>query len=186
MDEVKKAYDWAINQQHQSVAARYAKVLATELAALRAALKRVEEERDKYLQDALFIFRELVAEHADLTACREELAKVKAENEEWEQTFDLTYKADLRGIEMFRKAHPEYAEQLKLPSTDKLIFWLLEKLARYERAMEPVRECREKWRGCQHAQVVMKERDCEAWEACKDAIRLLDSGKVTESVTKGE
>jgi len=81
---------------------------------------------------------------ADLRA---QLAELKEKNEEWEQTFDLTYKADVRGIEMFRKAHPEYAEQLKMPSTDKLICWLLEQLAAkeaeldlYRKAVEPVRE----------------------------------------------
>jgi hypothetical protein len=81
---------------------------------------------------------------ADLRA---QLAELKEKNEEWEQTFDLTYKADVRGIEMFRKAHPEYAEQLKMPSTDKLICWLLEQLAAkeaeldlYRKAVGPVKE----------------------------------------------
>jgi len=49
-----QAYDWAKNQNFQSVAARYAKLLADEIEQLRASIKKIEEERDKYRANFLF------------------------------------------------------------------------------------------------------------------------------------
>lgn len=131
-----------------------------------------------------------------------ELATLRAEVADYNQTFDLIHKAEIRGVEMFVKAHPEYAEQLKHPSTDRLICWLMEKLA----AMESRDEV---WR----AKKEMLENDlAKAWEQLaryrefikkladvkhepdkllclleREAIKAVeDPPKVTESVTREE
>jgi len=64
----------------------------------------------------------------DLTYILEaELEKMKAENAEWELSFQLFDNAICRGDNLYRDAHPE--SKLILPSTDKLVLWLIEDLA---------------------------------------------------------
>jgi hypothetical protein len=51
-------------------------------------------------------------------------------NAEWELSFQLFDDAIRRGDAMHRKDHPE--SKLSLPSTDKLVLWLLERLETYD------------------------------------------------------
>lgn len=87
-------------------------------------------------------------------ALRAEVAELRAKNEEWEQSFELFHKAIIRGDAMFQEKHPEYKKQLRHPSTDKLVCWLLEQLAEMEQRDEV-------WRGKKE----MLENDLgKAWE----------------------
>jgi hypothetical protein len=47
--------------------------------------------------------------------------------------FSLAREAEKRGEEMFLDAHPEYRDRLALPSTDRLVCWLLEQLVAAKR-----------------------------------------------------
>lgn len=58
---------------------------------------------------------------------------------------------------------------------DKELSELSLELAIHRHAMKPVKDCREKWRGCEHDAETLSNRDCEAWEACKKAVRELNS-----------
>lgn len=51
---------------------------------------------------------------------------------------------------------------------------LEEQNRRYQQTLKLVRDCREKWRGCEHDAETLSNRDCEAWEACKKAVRELN------------
>lgn len=61
-----------------------------------------------------------------LTSMAQELAEAKANADDLQQTFDLQWKADMRGVEMWRKDRPERA--LTLPDHGHLVSWLLEEL----------------------------------------------------------
>lgn len=54
-EEIAKAYEWAINQQFGSVAARYAKILANELSNLRAQLAEAKQWKDISVHQGLKI-----------------------------------------------------------------------------------------------------------------------------------
>ncbi len=61
--------------------------------------------------------------YKDIPALLAEVERLQADNEEWECAFDLEHAAISRGTEQWREANP--GNELKLPSTDKLILWLI-------------------------------------------------------------
>lgn len=48
--------------------------------------------------------------------------------DDYDQLFDMQYKADMRGIALWREANP--GNELALPDRGKLIFWLLQEITR--------------------------------------------------------
>jgi hypothetical protein len=70
----------------------------------------------------------LFVEHArtDIPNLLAEVDRLKAECDEWQLSFDLFETAVHRGTEMWREANPE--NELVLPSTDKLVVWLIHTL----------------------------------------------------------
>lgn len=126
------------------------------IAALRAQLKRVDEERDGARRDADDV-RDNVFFLID-----QETSKLKSDLATYQLNFSLAREAEKRGEEMFLDAHPEYRERLALPGTDRLVCWLLEQLAAYESRDET-------WRGKKE----MLENDlAKAWERVERAERV--------------
>lgn len=71
--------------------------------------------------------KSLMAQAASLlTSQAQELAEVKADRNDLQQTFDLQWKADMRGVEMWRQGRPDRA--LTLPDHGHLVSWLLGEL----------------------------------------------------------
>jgi len=70
-----------------------------------------------------------------------EVDRLKAECDEWQLSFDLFETAVHRGTEMWREANP--GNELVLPSTDKLVLWLIHTLDQHRRVVEaaPCRVC---------------------------------------------
>lgn len=62
--------------------------------------------------------------------------KAIADNDEWDLSFKLFHNAIQRGTNMWREAHPESKIRHEIPSTDKLIMWLLEELEKGRKAIE--------------------------------------------------
>ena len=130
------------------------------------------------------------------------IAALRAEVADYKQTFDLIHKAEVRGVEMFRETHPEYAEKLAHPSTDKLICWLVEKLAAMESRDEVWRakkdmlenDLAKAWEQLAHYRELVKKLADVKHEPDKllcllerEAIKAVeDSPKVTESGTGEE
>jgi hypothetical protein len=66
-----------------------------------------------------------------------EVDRLKAECDEWQLSFDLFESAVHRGTEMWREANP--GNELVLPSTDKLVVWLIHTLDQQRRVVEAAR-----------------------------------------------
>lgn len=97
------------------------------IAALEAELKQLRDEDatdpiDERLAAAGKIFRELVAEREELLR---EVKRLRAEVEEYDFTFDLHHKAEMRGIKQWQK---DTGRALTLPDTAKFTVWLIERL----------------------------------------------------------
>ena len=132
---------------------RFAGIFAAkdrEIADLRAKLKQAEDARDLYFDDLNITKTTLHLAEKALAAKDAELAESNRELDE--------------AVENLKALGQQQMDDFKAHKAE---------VDLYRKAVEPVKECREKWRGCQHAQVVMKERDCEAWEAVKGCIRIL-------------
>ncbi len=63
-----------------------------------------------------------------MAAAREAVPKMAARIAEMEQSFDMWYKAEMRGIAMWRDANP--GNELRLPSTARHTFWLITEIER--------------------------------------------------------
>lgn len=55
-----------------------------------------------------------------------EIDRLRQENEQWEKSFALYWKANQRGTEMWRAANP--GNNLVLPDTGKMVEWLIGEL----------------------------------------------------------
>ena len=142
-----------------------------EIVALRAKLKQAEEERDEAKRmlsaDGPLVF----IKYGYLTDLQKALAAKDAELAECNRELD-------EAVELLKALGQQQTDDFKAHKAE---------LALYRKAVGPVVACRDKWRGCQHAQVVMKERDCEAWDAVKNCIRILGEGSPkAESGKEGE
>jgi len=105
-----------------------------------------EEEIRNYKKD-IMADKESYAENAVNQACancdkfddeiellKAEIASLKDRIAELEQIFDLSYKADMRAIKMWRKGHPE--RNLTVPDKTDMVIWLLERLDKFESTLQ--------------------------------------------------
>jgi len=80
----------------------------------------------------------LQAEIEELSALLEEnkahyegrIKELKAEIREYDQIFNLTHKANMRAVKLWREGHPE--RELRMPDQTDMVVWLLEKLDKLE------------------------------------------------------
>lgn len=96
-------------------------------------IERIKEIND--LNDALIAMEDL---DKALAAKETELSAEREKVREWELDFRLYHNAIRRGTAMYREAHP--GTELMLPSTDKLVCWLIEQLAALQARLAPVEE----------------------------------------------
>ena len=73
--------------------------------------------------------------HLDIIfSLKKEIASLKDRIAELEQIFDLSYKADMRAIIMWRKGHPE--RNLTMPDKTDMVIWLLERLDKFDSTLQ--------------------------------------------------
>jgi hypothetical protein len=60
------------------------------------------------------------------TKAADRIEALIAERDEFQQVFDMQWKADMRAVEMWREAHP--GNDLVLPDSAKLSVWLLDRV----------------------------------------------------------
>lgn len=71
----------------------------------------------------------------DWDAAANRIEALVAENAEYEEVFDMQWKAGMRAVERWREAHP--GNDLVLPDTADLCLWLLARVERLEEALKP-------------------------------------------------
>lgn len=72
----------------------------------------------------------------DWDAAADRIEALVAENAEYEEVFDMQWKAGMRAVERWREAHP--GNDLVLPDTADLCLWLLARVERLEAALREI------------------------------------------------
>ena len=97
--------------------------------------KEGQEAETKIMSDLYFETRVLLGKRSGEAEEKDkEIDSLKDRIAELEQIFDLSYKADMRAIKMWRKGHPE--RNLTVPDKTDMVIWLLERLDKFDSTLQ--------------------------------------------------